>query len=97
MRFSVKAKLAGAFGAVIILSLITGGVGYVKLNQLAANSADLVARANHMDKANDIQTTILYQVRAEKISSSPRPTRTSLNSRPKSRRSARMRNAPRRN
>ena len=43
MRFTVKAKLASAFGAVIILSMITGGVAYVKLNQLAATSADLVA------------------------------------------------------
>ena len=33
MRFTVKAKLAGAFGAVIILSMITGGLAYVKLNQ----------------------------------------------------------------
>jgi methyl-accepting chemotaxis protein len=66
MRFSVKAKLAGAFGAVIILSMVTGGLAYVKLNELAATSADLVTRAERLTKANDIQTTILYQVRAEK-------------------------------
>ena len=66
MRFTVKAKLASAFGAVIILSMVTGGLAYVKLNQLAATSADLVARAGRLDKANDIQTDILYQVRAEK-------------------------------
>jgi methyl-accepting chemotaxis protein len=66
MRFSVKAKLAGAFGAVIILSLITGGVAYIKLNQLAATSADLVARAGRGDKAAEIQTSLLYQARAEK-------------------------------
>jgi len=66
MRFTVKAKLASAFGAVIILSMITGGLAYVKLNQLAATSADLVARASRLDKANDIQTSILYQVQAEK-------------------------------
>jgi len=66
MRFSVKAKLAGAFGAVIILSLITGGVAYIKLNQLAATSADLVARAGRGDKAAEMQTSLLYQTRAEK-------------------------------
>ena len=66
MRFTVKAKLAGAFGAVIILSMVTGGVAYVKLNQLAATSADLVVRAGRGDKAAEIQTYILYQVRAEK-------------------------------
>ena len=66
MRFSVKAKLASAFGAVIILSMVTGGLAYVKLNQLAATSADLVSRSERLDKANTIQTTILEQVRAEK-------------------------------
>jgi methyl-accepting chemotaxis protein len=63
---TIKAKLAGAFGAVIILCLITGGVAYVKLNQLAATSADLVARAGRGDKAAEIQTAILNEVRAQK-------------------------------
>ena len=66
MRFTVKAKLAGAFGAVIILSMVTGGVAYVKLNQLAATSADLVARAGRGDKAAEIQASLLNQVQAEK-------------------------------
>jgi methyl-accepting chemotaxis protein len=65
MRFTVKAKLASAFGAVIILSMVTGGLAYVKLNQLATTSADLVARADRLDKANDIKTNVLNQVRAE--------------------------------
>ncbi len=66
MRFSVKAKLAGAFGAVIILTMITGGVAYIKLNQLAATSADLVVRADRGYRAAEIQATLLEQVRAEK-------------------------------
>ena len=66
MRFTVKAKLAGAFGAVIILTMVTGGVAYIKLNQLAATSADLVVRAGRGDKAAEIQTDILYQIQAEK-------------------------------
>jgi methyl-accepting chemotaxis protein len=66
MRFTVKAKLASAFGAVIILSMVTGGLAYVKLNQLAATSADLVARAGRIERAGEIQTDVLYQARAEK-------------------------------
>jgi methyl-accepting chemotaxis protein len=66
MRVSVKAKLAGAFGAVIILTMVTGGLAYIKLNQLAATSADLVVVAGRGDKAADIQTAILNEVRAEK-------------------------------
>ena len=90
MRLTVKAKLAGAFGAVIILSMITGGVAYVKLNQLAATSADLVARAGRGDKAAEIQAAhSLSSSRREEPHSSPRATRTSPSSPPKSRSSAR--------
>jgi len=66
MRFTVKAKLAGAFGAVIILTMITGGVAYTSLNHLAATSADLVVRAGRGDKAAEIQASLLYQAQAEK-------------------------------
>ena len=66
MRLTVKAKLAGAFGAVIILSMITGGVAYTKMSQLAATSADLVEKAARIDKAGELQNEILYQVREEK-------------------------------
>jgi methyl-accepting chemotaxis protein len=66
MRFSVKAKLASAFGVVIILSIFTGGLAYVKLNQLAATSADLVARSGRGAKAAEIQAAVLNEVRAQK-------------------------------
>jgi methyl-accepting chemotaxis protein len=66
MRFTVKAKLAGAFGAIIVLSAITGGVAYVKLGDLAASSRELVGRAERMDKADDIKSVLLSQVRAVK-------------------------------
>ena len=45
MRLTVKAKLAGAFGIVIILSMIAGGVGYMKLSDMVATAENLVARA----------------------------------------------------
>ncbi len=66
MRLTVKVKLAGAFGAVIILSMITGGVAYTKLSQLAATSAALVDKAARIDKAAELQDSLLYQVRGEK-------------------------------
>ncbi|MEH2511192.1 methyl-accepting chemotaxis protein [Nitrobacteraceae bacterium AZCC 1564] len=66
MRFTVKAKLASAFGAVIVLSMISGGISYLKLNQLVETSGQLVQRANRIDKAGEMQNQILYQVRAEK-------------------------------
>jgi methyl-accepting chemotaxis protein len=66
MRFSVKAKLASAFGAIIILSAITCGVAYVSLGELATTSRNLVSRADRMDKAAQLQAAVLYEVRAQK-------------------------------
>jgi methyl-accepting chemotaxis protein len=66
MRFTVKAKLASAFGAVIVLSMITGGVAYTKLTQLAATSEQLEQRAARIDKAGEMQNHVLYQSRGEK-------------------------------
>jgi len=60
MRFTVKMKLTAAFGAVILLSIITGGVAYVKMNELAETDASNVGRSIRMDKASEIQK-ILYQ------------------------------------
>ena len=45
MRVTVKAKLASAFGAIIVLSAITGGVAYVNLGDARATSRALVGRA----------------------------------------------------
>jgi methyl-accepting chemotaxis protein len=66
MRFTVKAKLASAFGAIIVLSMITGGVAYVKLSELAATSRDLVSRANVMSDAGQAESMVLEQARDEK-------------------------------
>ena len=46
--------------------MVTGGVAYTKLNQLAATSADLVVRAGRGDKAAEIQASLLNQAQAEK-------------------------------
>jgi methyl-accepting chemotaxis protein len=64
MRFTVKAKLACAFGVVIVLSAVAGGVGYMRLSSTIATTEAIVARAGRMDKATELEKDILQQVRA---------------------------------
>jgi methyl-accepting chemotaxis protein len=66
MRFTIKAKLATAFGVIIALSLATGGLSYLKLSQLADTSELLVQRAARIDKAGELQNYVLQQTRAER-------------------------------
>ena len=65
MRFTVKAKLASAFGAIIILSAATGGLAYMKLGELAATSQDLVSRAETVANANGTKMGLLLEARAQ--------------------------------
>lgn len=66
MRFTVKAKLATAFGLVIVLSGLAGGVAYMKLGDMMTTADSMVLRANRMEKATQIEKDILLQLRAEK-------------------------------
>lgn len=66
MRFTVKAKLASAFGVVLLLSMAAGGVAYVKLSEMIETADSLVSRANRMERAAELEKGILLQVRAEK-------------------------------
>jgi methyl-accepting chemotaxis protein len=66
MRFTVKAKLASAFGAIILLSMTAGGVGYLKLSEMIATAESLVSRADRMEKATELEKGIMFQVSAEK-------------------------------
>jgi methyl-accepting chemotaxis protein len=66
MRLTVKSKLAGAFGIVIILSMVAGGVAYLKLSDMIATAENLVASAGRMEKAAELEKGVLLQVRAEK-------------------------------
>ena len=68
MRFTVKAKLASAFGIVILLSMIAGAVGYMKLADMVGITEVLVGRAGRMEKAAELKEGILFLVRAEKNS-----------------------------
>ncbi|MBR0859026.1 methyl-accepting chemotaxis protein [Bradyrhizobium liaoningense] len=68
MRFTVKAKLASAFGLVIALSVVAGAVAYMKLGDMMATADSMVLRATRMEKATQIEKDILLQLRAEKNS-----------------------------
>jgi methyl-accepting chemotaxis protein len=68
MRFNVKAKLASAFGVVILLFIIAGVVSYMKLTEMSATADNLVERSGRMEKASELREGILQQVRNEKNS-----------------------------
>ncbi|MCK1722024.1 methyl-accepting chemotaxis protein [Bradyrhizobium sp. 141] len=68
MRFTVKAKLATAFGLIIVLSGVAGGVAYMKLGDMMATADSMVLRASRMEKATQVEKDILLQLRAEKNS-----------------------------
>jgi methyl-accepting chemotaxis protein len=66
VRLTVKAKLAGAFGVVILLSMVAGGVAYMKLTDMIATAENLIASAGRMEKAAELEKGILLLTRAEK-------------------------------
>ncbi|RXH29001.1 MULTISPECIES: methyl-accepting chemotaxis protein [Bradyrhizobium] len=66
MRFTVKAKLASAFGVVILLSMVAGAVAYLKLSDMVGTAEHLSARAGRLAKVAELQESVLLQVRAEK-------------------------------
>jgi methyl-accepting chemotaxis protein len=66
MRFSVKAKLASAFGVIIVLSAVAGTMAYTKLSDMMTSMNGLVSRSERIQKAGDLQKQLLLQVRAEK-------------------------------
>ncbi|ABD90196.1 methyl-accepting chemotaxis protein [Rhodopseudomonas palustris] len=65
MRFTVKAKLASAFGVVIALSMVTGFIAYSKLTLLDTSQLRLVAQAERMKKTANLMNSIQGQLRAE--------------------------------
>jgi methyl-accepting chemotaxis protein len=65
MRLTVKAKLGGAFGAVIVLSMITGAIGYSKLSSLSDSEERIVAQAARLKMAADVMDGIQGQQRSE--------------------------------
>src|SRR5215469_13606005 len=65
MRLTVKAKLAGAFGAVIVLSMIMGAIAYNKLSALSEAEERTVAQAMRLKMAGDVMDGIQGQQRSE--------------------------------
>jgi methyl-accepting chemotaxis protein len=65
MRFSIKAKLASAFGAVIVLSAVAGGIAYSQLTSLSGTGERTVAQAYRLKMAADIMNGVQGQQRSE--------------------------------
>src|SRR5579883_1440448 len=65
MRLTVKTKLAGAFGTIIVLSMITGAVAYSKLSALSDAEERTVAQASRLKEAADIMDGVQGQQRSE--------------------------------
>ena len=59
MRFTVKAKLASSFGLIIVLSMVAGGVAYLKLTDMMMGSEALIARAARMQMGAQIEINLL--------------------------------------
>ncbi|GLH81954.1 methyl-accepting chemotaxis protein [Bradyrhizobium sp. SSBR45G] len=66
MRLTIKAKLAASFGIVILLSVIAGALSYMKLSETIAATQTIVAASGRLEKAMQLQATLLLQIRAEK-------------------------------
>ncbi|MEH3118342.1 MAG: methyl-accepting chemotaxis protein [Methylorubrum populi] len=66
MRVTVKSKLAGAFGVVLLLSAAAGGLSYVKLSELAASQGVLTGKAERVARISDLQNLLNTTARTEK-------------------------------
>ena len=66
MRLTIKSKLAGAFGLVILLSMAAGGVAYDRLTVMSELTGRVAFESHKLNLARSLQLGILSQVRAEK-------------------------------
>jgi methyl-accepting chemotaxis protein len=66
MRVTIKLKLAGAFGLVILLCMAAGAVGYTKLNDMVSTTEAIIGASGRMDKTAQLKEDLLFQIRAEK-------------------------------
>ena len=66
MRVTIKSKLAGAFGLVLAMSAIAGGVSYTKLSELADTQQDLARRGSRIGLVSDLQNILGATARSEK-------------------------------
>ena len=66
MRFTVKAKLATVFGAIVVAFAVTGTVAYLKLETLSNNANQLAGRGNRILTAAAMKEAFLRETIAEK-------------------------------
>ena len=66
MKMTIKAKLAGSFGIIIILSMITGGMSYFRLSEMSDAQTSLIRQAQRVEKIHDLLEAILGAIRYEK-------------------------------
>ena len=66
MRMTIKLKLAGAFGLVLAMSAIAGGVSYMKLSELADTQQELARRGSRIALVSDLQNVLGATARSEK-------------------------------
>ncbi|MFY7960302.1 MAG: HAMP domain-containing protein, partial [Elsteraceae bacterium] len=63
---TIKAKLASAFGVIIILSMITGGMSYFRLSEMADAQTALIRQSERIEKIHEQFEAILSTIRFEK-------------------------------
>lgn len=66
MRLTIKAKLAGAFGVIIALSMAAGGLAYSSLSEMTQTQARIIEQSKRVNAASDLTRNIVVQIRAEK-------------------------------
>jgi methyl-accepting chemotaxis protein len=66
MRLTIKAKLAGAFGVVIALSMAAGGLAYSSLSEMTQTQARIIDQSKRVNASSDLVRNIVVQIRSEK-------------------------------
>jgi len=67
VRYTVKAKLATAFGLVVTLSMAMGGLAFFGIQSLGQQIDSVVnTQAKKLDLAQELKTNVLSDIRAEK-------------------------------
>ncbi|TCR67562.1 methyl-accepting chemotaxis protein [Bosea sp. BK604] len=66
MRLTIKAKLAGAFGVIIALSMAAGGLAYSSLSEMTQTQTRIIEQSKRVNSASDLVRNVVVEIRAEK-------------------------------
>lgn len=66
MRLTIKAKLAGAFGVIIALSMAAGGLAYSSLSEMTQTQAQIIEQSKRVNSASDLVRNVVVEIRSEK-------------------------------